>query len=380
MIGRIAAIALLTGCGTTRGAEPPEYPHLPPIDAPAEPTTVAPACVVPPPATEPPSVLIAHEQPAPPPPPGPGGRRVIVLDAMDDYGPLHVSRVAPDGTRTYIAPGSDPRLGPDGAIVYAEQGADGSLSRAGRLGGFGAPLPFANGPFTRDGRHQLVARGACFELEGEEPCALDLFEDDPEMRGTAIAHVPVEVTSSSRPRLFLSEDTAILGACIYERERPRYLRIDRARGTRTETPIAGSCRAFTDRGDAVLTVRHEDGISEITRASEERATVLSTSVRAEGAVFDRCGTAVYVVGPMLENPRRTRVERIDLASGEPTVLAEAATDATPFERLSLDDRGWLLVSSDPSGEAARAWLVPIGGGDRVEHTLEGRIFDVTLGP
>lgn len=81
---------------------------------------------------------------------------MIVLDPLDDYGPLQVSEVSAAGVWRLVADGSDPRMLPDGSLVYLESPAtparalvtiapDGASTRrpggAGLLVGLGAPFP-----------------------------------------------------------------------------------------------------------------------------------------------------------------------------------------------------------------------------------------------
>lgn len=396
----LVSLACLGACAgtppttTTAPAAVPESAGAEPaVEAPAP---AAPACVALEPAGPPPSILVTtwpevHH----PPRYDARGRRVILLDGLDAYGPLRVARIDPAGTTTDLGEGSDPRFF-DGGVLYVEGiGSDdghttlvrilpdGTTERrpggTGLLPGLGGPLPRWLSPFTRDGRFMAFADGCD---EAESGCALVVYDHFPSFHGEDAPLERIELVPPRRPsQIFLSEDARVIAACTRDdgAEAGTLVWIDRARGERTTAPIAGRCAALSPTGDRILASEYdaERGL-EVARPATGERTRLETGLRVAAAAFDACGTSVVVVGAVPDTDAQ-RALRLFLDGRAPQVLLES-TGGAELAHVEIDERGWVLVASDEPGDAAHAFVVSLAGGAAAEWTVPGRVFDVALGP
>ncbi len=335
----------------------------------------------------------------PPPPPAPpraraGGRRVIQLDELDAYGPIHLYRVGGDGVLTDLGLGSDPRridahrwgyLVMDASAAHSELVVvddAGLVTRTpggnGRGGSLGGPLPLRRSPFTRDGRF-MVLPGDCSEptLPGE--CMASIFDAFPTSgHDRRIDFVPM-APGRELQSLAISDDGTRVA--LSYRDAPGLV-FDR--GTREAVPPAldGLALAFSRDLSRVLVVPREGAGASLADTGTGRVTSLPTTLEVRAAAFDPCGQSVVLAGA--GGPLGQRVERRFFDGREPVVLLDESPE-TPFFQAEIDDRGWLLLLGDvgdPDERSVVTWTLPLEGGEarRLALSHSRAIWGVVLGP
>lgn len=406
---RGAAIVLLcvAGCGPASSSPSPSTPS-PSTPSPSSTTETAGTESAPVAATEctprsaegpPPSILAATWPEAPPPERRDArGRRLIVLEEMDAYGPLHVMQVDATGGTTDLGEGSDPRLD-EGAIVFLEQlpgeeattlvriSPDGTRERraggTGCLSMLGGPMPFSSSPYGADGRFMAFARGC---EEPGEGCAVVVHDHLPLEDEAPLDRI--ELDPPRRPnQLLLTEDASVVVACTRVGDAGTLLSVNRATHARATVPIAGRCLALSPSGDRVLVSVYDAPFVElITPATGERLRI-EVDLSAAGAAFDACGSSAVVVGAVAaEADGGSATSALERAAriffdGRPSErLLETVVAGPELAHVEIDARGWVLVASDDVGVPAHVFVVPLGGGTPTEWTVPGRVYDVSLGP
>lgn len=366
------------------------------VDAGAPAAPPAPACTLARAEGAPPDLLVeADPPPAPPPRPARGahGRRMIVLDEIDGYGPIHLYRASGDGVLTDLGAGSDPRwidarhwgylvadLGARTASFVVVDDA-GNVTRTeggnGRVGGIGGP-PVRRSPFTRDGRF-MAEPGECSEPTLAGDCVARVYDHYPlSARDTPIDTVPL-LLGRELFSLSISEDGARLATSY--RDAPGEI-FDRTTRHAVSPALEGLALALTPDLSLALVVAVE-GIG-ASRVETARGTTeaIPTHLEVRAAAFDACAESVVLVGAAEDGAQR--VERHFFDGRAPVVLLERA-DEPLFYRVEIDPRGWLLVlgdEGDVEGRSVVTWTLPLAGGEarRTIIAHESAIWSVVLGP